>query len=319
MNTKAITAPNFVLFRFLTAYVVQMRPYLLFISGAAGAAGIVFQGQDPLLVMIVFLPLFLGYGFGQALTDCFQTDTDAVSAPYRPLSRGVVSKMAVLLVSGAGLCLSALIYLSMNPHSLWLCVLIIFGLATYTYVKRNITWLAPFYNAGVVAMLPMLGYMISAGPVASVPVEVVDVSALSLFSYANFVLVGYLKDIGADRLTGYRTFPVVYGWDATICYAWVIGVLTIAIYIIVMPVGLIANLLGLSGALVLIMGLARASTLRVKNEHTALFPIVSTVRSFILLHLAMVLEHCADLIWPALIYYLCFELTLRRRPSKYQV
>ncbi|MBM3297987.1 MAG: penicillin-binding protein 2, partial [Candidatus Aminicenantes bacterium] len=50
-----------------------------------------------------FLPLFLSYGFGQALTDCFQTDTDSLSAPYRPLVRGTISRGQVLAVSLGGL------------------------------------------------------------------------------------------------------------------------------------------------------------------------------------------------------------------------
>jgi len=34
------------------------------------------------------------------------------------------------------------------------------------------------------------------------------------FGYANFVVMGYFKDISADRATGYRTFPVTFGWRA---------------------------------------------------------------------------------------------------------
>ena len=38
--------------------------------------------------------------------------------------------------------------------------------------------------------------------------------AATFFGYANFVLAGYFKDIEADRATGYRTFPVVFGRGA---------------------------------------------------------------------------------------------------------
>ncbi|MGZ3846487.1 MAG: hypothetical protein ACXVBH_10555 [Flavisolibacter sp.] len=79
---------------FWKAYFIQMRPYLLFISGIAGAAGIAMRNEgdtDMNKAILAFIPFFLGYGFGQALTDCFQTDTDKLSAPYRPLSKGILS------------------------------------------------------------------------------------------------------------------------------------------------------------------------------------------------------------------------------------
>jgi len=77
---------------FLKAMVITMRPYLLFLSGITGIAGVAaVPGAPTPTVLLVFVASFLSYGFGQALTDCFQTDTDALSAPYRPLVRGTVS------------------------------------------------------------------------------------------------------------------------------------------------------------------------------------------------------------------------------------
>src|SRR5687767_4482618 len=79
---------------FWSAYVVQMRPYLLFISGIAGISGISMHANPAAAGWKVFaaaIVFFFGYGFGQALTDCFQTDTDKLSAPYRPLSKEIIS------------------------------------------------------------------------------------------------------------------------------------------------------------------------------------------------------------------------------------
>jgi 4-hydroxybenzoate polyprenyltransferase len=45
--------------------------------------------------------------------------------------------------------------------------------------------------------------------------SVLFLALLTLFAYANFVLIGYLKDISADRATQYKTFPVVFGWNKT--------------------------------------------------------------------------------------------------------
>ena len=40
-----------------------------------------------------FVASFLAYGFGQALTDWFRRDTDRLSAPYRPLSGSIQTKI----------------------------------------------------------------------------------------------------------------------------------------------------------------------------------------------------------------------------------
>ena len=75
---------------FWRAYFIQMRPYLLFVSGIAGLAGIAMAAGADLpgwKIILAFIPVFLGYGFGQALTDCFQTDTDKLSSPTWKLTR----------------------------------------------------------------------------------------------------------------------------------------------------------------------------------------------------------------------------------------
>ena len=90
-------------FGFIQSYVVTMRPYLMFVSGITGIVGLSFADRvPPAEALLVSLASFLSYGFGQALTDCFQTDTDALSAPYRPLIQGVVSKRQVLSISLTG-------------------------------------------------------------------------------------------------------------------------------------------------------------------------------------------------------------------------
>ena len=61
---------------FLKGYLITMRPYLLFVSGITGIVGMSL-GPDiiSIKIILVFLASFLSYGFGQALTDCFQMDT----------------------------------------------------------------------------------------------------------------------------------------------------------------------------------------------------------------------------------------------------
>lgn len=92
-------------------YIITMRPYLMFVSGITGIAGLSFSNNLSLLqTILVFFASFFSYGFGQALTDCFQIDTDSISSPYRPLTQGKISKSLVLIISAAGLILCILVF-----------------------------------------------------------------------------------------------------------------------------------------------------------------------------------------------------------------
>ena len=207
---------------FWKAYVVTMRPYLVFVSGASGLVGMAFIDSAGLARLVLgFLPLLLSYGFGQALTDCFQTDTDSLSAPYRPLVKGTISRAQVLAVSLGGLAGGLFLLTWLNPANLLLGFLAVAGLLTYTPLKRR-WWGGPFWNSWIVALLPLMGRLVEEGTGPLILLETAGpggpafpLSVLAVFlGYANFVVMGYFKDISADRATGYRTLPVVYGWRA---------------------------------------------------------------------------------------------------------
>ena len=104
---------------FIRAYIITMRPYLLFISGITGITGLSFVISINLTEGILILSAsFLSYGFGQALTDCFQIDTDSISSPYRPLTQGIVSRTEFLIISGIGLTYCVTVFSIYYPPSL---------------------------------------------------------------------------------------------------------------------------------------------------------------------------------------------------------
>lgn len=310
-------------FKFLRSYVIQCRPYLLFVSGIAGLAGISIVEMTFLTNLnfwFAFIPLFLGYGFGQALTDTWQTDTDALSAPYRPLSKGIISKESVRLVSVSGLlvCSGLLIYL--NLWNIVFGILTIIGLTTYSYFKRNFWFIGPFYNAWIVALLPIMGYLSVSGVGLEelLRSEIILLCSLSFMSYTNFVLIGYLKDISADQATNYNTFPVIFGWNKTIWVGDVI-VLISSLIIFTLVKTNIGFLMAVIATTIAVMGQLYAHLVKIKNEANASYPIIMTVRSFIFWHGAAILDNQPNWIYFLLLFYFFFELFLYLRPERAQI
>lgn len=311
--------------RFIAAYAVHMRPYLLFVSGAAAAAGLGLLEDLPRgRAIAVLAAFFTTYGFGQALTDCFQTDTDALSAPYRPLVRGEIERRHVLAVSLTGLGLVALALLALSPWTLAPAALSVLGLATYTPMKRR-PLTGPFYNAWIVALVPVMAAAatggLSPGALAARPGAALALAAV-FFAYANFALAGYLKDVAADRATGYRTFPVVFGLGRTALATDVLAALGIAagaasIFGRGAAPSLASQAFLAGAAAIALRGQVRVH--RRPDERGSHAAIADTVRAFVLLGLALLLPSHGALAAPAAAYAGLFELALRRRPEESQI
>jgi 4-hydroxybenzoate polyprenyltransferase len=301
-----------------------MRPYLLFVSGAAGLAGLALipDGLSLPVFLATFIPCWLGYGFGQALTDCSQIDTDAISSPYRPLVQGVVSPRAVRLVSLTALVAISGCVIYLNTATLLFLAMAITGLATYTYFKKNFWFAGPFYNGWIVMLLPLLAFLApqAGGLELLKSFRVWGVALMTLFAYSNFVLMGYLKDITADRQTGYQTFPVVFGWRATTIVGDIFVVLSVVFCLLVAD---LSNAWALSlivaASLIALLGQGHAHLTKDKTEANSSLAIASTVRSFILWHLAVTLSYAPAWSTFALTFYFCFEVVLFFRPEKVQI
>jgi geranylgeranylglycerol-phosphate geranylgeranyltransferase len=199
--------------RFWRAFGVTMRPYLLFVSGASGLVGLALaEALHGPMLLAAALPFFLTYGLGQAITDTFQTDTDALSSPYRPLVRGEITSVQVRIVSFASLALVALLLAWLNPWALLPAALAVAGVTAYTPFKRR-WWAGPPWNSWVVALLPLIGVLLGGGTPAEALARVDVWLAMGsvYFTYLVFVLLGYFKDVEADRATGYDTMVVHFG------------------------------------------------------------------------------------------------------------
>jgi len=311
--------------KFWRAFLVHMRPYLLFVSGIAGLSGMAAGNEHDIktgMFLMAFIPFFLGYGFGQALTDCFQIDTDSISAPYRPLVKKEVSPKSVGIVSIIGLFIISISVIYLNPYNFIWGALSVIGLITYTYFKRNFWFAGPFYNGWIVMLLPIMGYMAVSGidlkGLASR--NVLFLALLTLFAYANFVLIGYLKDISADRATQYKTFPVVFGWNKTIFLGDIfIAVSIFACYVLIGHTFSVPFLVFLAASVVSVFGQFYGHFTRQKVETNTSLHISATVRSFILWHAAVILHFHPTWLLFVIIYYGCFEILLYIRPEREQI
>lgn len=306
---------------FWKAYVIHMRPYLWFISGFAGLSGafVTLEILD-FRFYLSLIPFFLSYGFGQALTDCFQIDTDKISSPYRPLSRGIIRKKDVFRVSLIGLIICGSILFYLNLYNAIFATLSIIGLAAYSYVKKNFWIFGPPLNSFVVSLLPLMGYLCFLQDEEEINIsEILPISIVMFLAYNIFVLMGYLKDISADRTAGYKTFTVVWGWDKTVLIS---DVLYLASFYLVYAnqwldgLNWIFYLMAMAGALA---GQVKAHVQKVKTEEYAFFPIIQSVRSFLFICYTIVSHFSSQMFLPIIMAHLLFEVIIYYRPERSQI
>ncbi len=310
---------------FVKHYLTTMRPYLMFVSGITGLTGLAFAPELSVYkTLMLFAVFFLSYGFGQALTDCFQIDTDMLSSPYRPLTQNLIRKNDVLLVSLVGLGVSGLILTWAARINLPLALLAVFGLATYTHFKKR-WWAGPFYNAWIVLLLGIIACSAGSGygPAATIiSPDFLLAAVIIFFGYANFVLIGYFKDVSADRQTGYHTLPVVYGLKSSALISDFFALFTLIAWLLFVGRNFvlfhwIGGLFGISGVAVLIYTQIMAH--RVHSEKQAHKAVVPVVHVYILLLSSIVLSQKPHWAAGLIVFYAAFVLTMKLRPERNQI
>jgi 4-hydroxybenzoate polyprenyltransferase len=329
MNTLVIEQYPLLSVRFWKAYIITMRPYLMFVSGITGIAGMSFAVEmDIIKAMLIFFASFLSYGFGQALTDCFQIDTDSISSPYRPLTQGIVNRNHFLIISCLGLlfCISILTYF--NPLNILLGTLSGIGLITYTYFKRK-WWAGPFYNAWIVLVLFIMAYIAGLGSTHLDFSEPILITAIitAFFGYANFVLTGYFKDIEADKATAYNTLPVVFGRKISSIVSDAFGfIVSTSVFVLIIilafdsfPFQTIIKALVFIYTGIGVSIFTQMNLHSVKSDAEAHKAIAPCVHSYILLLSGIAILSKPDWSIHLLIFYIFYIITLKLRPAKEQI
>jgi 4-hydroxybenzoate polyprenyltransferase len=233
----------------------------------------------------------------------------------------------VLSVSIIGLILCICIFSFYNPVNLLLGILSGFGLATYTYFKRKF-WSGPFYNAWIVGVLFIMAFLCGSDTLIFTGNHKLIYALSAVFlGYANFVLVGYFKDVEADRTTGYNTFPVVFGKRLSSIASNIFGFLTILATISVFTYSNsfdrlleqqpFASIILSTG--ILVMFLCQALVHFIKKDNESSNAISLSVHAYILLLTSIIVLNKSEWIIPMIIFYVLFNLTMIFRPEKNQI
>ncbi len=151
--------------------------------------------------------------------------------------------------------------------------------------------------------------------------------ALVFFGYANFVLIGYYKDVAADRATGYRTLPVVFGRGRAALVSdgfALLALLGCGVAVSAAWAGTSftpATALGLAlvAAGAAVSGLAQWQVHEVETDAEAHRALAPAVHAYVLLLAGVAALHKPGWALALAFFYLGFVLWLGQRPMRQQI
>ncbi len=176
------------------------------------------------------------------------------------------------------------------------------------------------------ALLPAMGFLCAEpSPASAIASPLLPLAAGSVFaSYAVFVLLGYLKDVEADRATGYATIAVRFGRRAAVLASGIFCAAGLAASVLLLrrarwsePSRWPGDALWLAGAILLVA--AHAKALAVRRDAEAYPAIALSVLGFIALHLGEASVLRPSLAPLAVLLLVLFEATLAHRPCREQI
>ena len=142
------------------------------------------------------------------------------------------------------------------------------------------------------------------------------------FGYANFVLVGYFKDVSADRQTGYRTLPVVFGFKVSAVVSDGFALIVLIAFVLFVRFNfrafqLPAILFGLAGVILLIYTQIMAH--RVHSEDQAYKAVAPVVHTYLLILASVILTMKPQWAIFLIVFYAGFVLVMKARPERNQI
>lgn len=284
---------------FLRSYVNNLRLELLFVSASCALAGMAYGTQSSrLLFLLGFIPFFLCYGFGKALTD-------ELSSAH--------SRREVIKINGIGLGLCALLITCLNPLNILFSIIAAIALVGYVHLKRQSLLSGPLYLGIIVALLPMMGLLSMGGQFVDIKKpHMLWLYTFTLFSFANLLLMSQLKAIQSDKKAGFKTVPAVLGWSKAVVLGDFFVILSIAAAgMMINYSDTVALLVFVVGSAIGIAGQVKAHYTKKRGENISGFIVSSALRSFVLWHIAVFIGEKTEWLIFACFFYALFEISLK--------
>lgn len=288
---------------FLRDYINNLRMELLFVSASCALAGMAYGTQSSRLIfLLAFIPFFLCYGFANALMGELSH-----SNPRRE----------ILKINGTGLFLCIALISCLNPFNFFFALIAIIALLGYVRLKKKSLFSGPLYLGGVIALLPMMGLLSMGGQLIDLKSSrMLWLYTFTLFSFGNLLLMSQLKEIQNDKQTGFKTVPAILGWDKAVVVGDIFVVLSIAAAgMMINYSDSVALFVFIAGSLIGIAGQTKAHLTKKRGESISSFIISSTLRSFVLWHVAVFIGERAEFIIFACVFYVMFEISLKLKVS----
>ena len=284
---------------YIRSFVTNLRLELLFVSASCALAGMAYGSQTNRLYFLVsFLAFFLSYGFGKSLTD-------ELSKPQR--------NFHTIKVNGIGLVACAAVIAIINPWNIIFAGVSILALCGYVALKKKSLLTGPIYLGIVIALLPAMGLLSMGGQLAeTLRPKLIWLYVFTIFSFGNLLLMSQLKAIQTDRKLGFKTIPAILGWTKAVIVGDFFVVLSIAAAgMMINYADTFALLVFIAGSLVGIAGQIAAHITSKRGKNVSTFIISTTLRSFVLWHVAVFIGERSEWLIFACAFYFLFEVSLK--------
>jgi len=210
----------------IAGYVELLRPFTLLaplvVSGCVMIASLVYSGTfhlTPIALLGIIVPASVCFallnGASNALNQVTDRKEDALSKPYRPIPRGIITSHQAYQVSFILYLIALLLSLAVNILFSFFILLIACFSISYSLPPRMKKYL--FVNQLWVAVprgfLGFLGsWSVFGNPFDPLPLAMGTIAALFLF---GGTATKDILDAGADRTVGTKTLVNVFGIKAT--------------------------------------------------------------------------------------------------------
>lgn len=194
-------------------YITLVRPVNFAITAASIAVSCLLAGgtaaQAPVILFASLGGALIGAG-GMVINDFFDLEIDRINRPERPLPSGAVAKFDALMfyagLTGAGLIMSA--------YTTRTAFIIAFVAVPVIFLYSQRFKGTPLAGNLIVAGMTALAFIFGGAAVGNLTYAAMP-AVFAFLINAGRELIKDMEDVDGDAAHGARTFPVLYGMDAS--------------------------------------------------------------------------------------------------------